>query len=245
MIFLIIAGFVAGFIDAVAGGGGLISLPALMALGLPPKLALGTNKAIGISTAIASSFRYWVSGTIEWRRVFPMALFAGLCSVLGAWVATQTSPEVLRPVILFGLILVALYVALKRRFGLTTQEAKKHAILWISLLSGGLGFYDGFFGPGTGTFLMMSFVLIGGAHLLKASANSRLINLGTNIGAIFLFASKGYVDFRLALPGAMAAFLGGVVGAQFALKGGAKAIRPVFILITWLMIGKVAWDLWS
>jgi len=245
VIFLSFAGFAAGFVDAVAGGGGLISLPTFLALGLPPTLALGTNKVVGISTALASSSRYFVSGLVDWRRLLPMIAAGLLLSAVGSYVATLLEPAVLRPVILVGLICVGIYTALRRKFGLSEGKAKAHWALWMLLFSGTMGFYDGFFGPGTGTFLMMAFVLIAGQPLLNASANSRVVNLATNLGSLLLFALKGVVDFRLALPAALCAFLGGILGATWAVKKGSGAIRPVFVLVTWMLIAKVAWDLWK
>ena len=121
---LIGAGFCAGFVDAVAGGGGLISLPALLALGLPPVTALGTNKAIGICTSLASSFRYFLSGKVEWRKTLPLALIAGICSSVGSLTATLTRPEVLRPIIVVGLVIVGIYTVSHQAFGLSKNRPK-------------------------------------------------------------------------------------------------------------------------
>lgn len=244
LIFLVIAGFSAGFVDAIAGGGGLIALPALLALGIPPKIALGTNKFIGISTTIASSFRYGMARSIAWRFVLPMVTLAFLASAFGAWVATITDPAVLRPIILAGLILVASYLIFKNRFGLKPTEQRLYHWIWPLLIGFGIGFYDGFFGPGTGTFLMMAFVILFGKELLFASANSRIVNFSTNLGALLLFTATGYVKFKYALPGAIASFIGGIAGASWALKKGSKAIRPVFIGVVWLLIAKLIWDFW-
>jgi len=240
-----IAGFFAGFVDSVVGGGGMISLPTFLALGLPPTLALGTNKVVGISTAIASSACYGASRSINWKVVIPTACFGVMASAIGAFTATVTDPTVLRPIILIGLFLVATYLLFKNRFGLQERPKKLHHPFWGILLGVGVGFYDGFFGPGTGTFLMMAFVGLFGEELLRASANSRLINFATNLGALMLFASRGQVHFSYALPGAIAAFVGGLCGATWAIRKGSKAIRPVFIIAVWALMIKLVWDLWK
>lgn len=236
-----IAGFFAGFVDAVAGGGGLISLPALLATGMPPQVALGTNKCIGIATASASSIRYTMSRMID-RSVLPVLALGVAAGGLGALTASKTRPELLRPVILIGLVAVGIFLLIRRNFGLHPKpDAPKHHG-WLRILVIAIGFYDGFFGPGTGTFLMMSFVSVMGFSLLKASAHGRLVNLCTNFGALAVFLTIGHVEWRLALPAAAASFLGGTLGASWALKHGSKAVRPVFLIVTWGLIAKVAWD---
>jgi len=240
---LIVAGFSAGFVDAIAGGGGLISLPALLALGLPPADALGTNKAIGICSAAASSYRYGRSGVFAWRATAPLVLAGALFGGAGAFVATLVDPKVLRPILLVGLVAVAAYVSLHRKFGADVKPEKKARNLWIHVLVIVIGFYDGFFGPGTGTFLMMTFVILNGDLLLAASGKSRLINLGTNFGAITIFVARGHAEILLALPGSLAAIVGSSLGASLAVQKGAAIIRPVFLIVTWGIIAKVAFDL--
>ena len=115
----------------------------------------------------------------------------------------------------------------------------------MTVVASAIGFYDGFFGPGTGTFLMMAYVWFQGKNLLEASANSRVINFATNLGAILFFASGGYVEFRFAFPASVAAFVGGLLGAHWAVARGSKVICPVFIAVTWGLIGKVLYDLWT
>lgn len=234
--------FLAGFVDAVAGGGGLISLPAVLALGLPPTLALGTNKVIGSASVVASSFRYWRAGEIK-KIALPLAAIAGLCSVAGALTATWIRPAVLRPVILGLLIAVGLYTVSQRRFGLAEETPPPGRGKWIWGVTAAIGFYDGFFGPGTGTFTMIAFVLLLGWPLLGSSGNARLVNLASNLGALLLFAAHRQVAWRMALPGALAALCGGMAGAGWAVKNGSRGIRPVFIAVTWFLIAKVIWDL--
>jgi uncharacterized protein len=241
-LFLILGGFSAGFIDSIAGGGGLISLPTLLALGLPPTLALGSNKLIALGAGSASSLRYGFARFIDWKRIAPVAAAAGVAASAGAFAAAKTDPSVLRPVILGGLIAVATYLLFKRGFGLSPQRKRLAHPLWPFLFVIPIGFYDGFFGPGTGTFLMMGFVALFGHELLNASANSRFINLATTVGSFALFASTGNIDYRFVLPGAVASFAGGICGATFSVRHGSRAIRPVFLVVVWMLISKLAWD---
>ncbi|MFH1262889.1 MAG: TSUP family transporter [Pseudomonadota bacterium] len=242
LLFLILGGFSAGFVDSIAGGGGLISLPTLLALGLPPTLALGSNKVIAIGTGAASSLRYGFGRCIDWRTITPVAIGAGLAAAAGAFAATRTDPSVLRPIILVGLIAVATYLAFKRQFGRAPGKKRwKHPIgPFLFVLP--IAFYDGFFGPGTGTFLMMGFVLLIGQELLNASANSRYINFATTLGSFALFAGTGNVDFGLVLPAATASFAGALTGASISIRNGSRVIRPVFLTIVWALIAKLAWD---
>ncbi len=235
-------GFSAGFVDSIAGGGGLISLPTLLALGLPPTVALGSNKVIAIGTGMASSLRYGFARFIDWKTITPVAVAAGIAAGAGAWAAAKTDPSVLRPVILFGLIAVATYLVFKRQFGLSPQRKRLMAAVWPFLFVIPIGFYDGFFGPGTGTFLMMGFVALFGQELLNASANSRYINFATTIGSFAVFAATGNIDYRFVLPAAAASFVGGILGASFSVKHGSRAIRPVFLAVVWMLIAKLAWD---
>ncbi len=244
LLILVIAGFSAGFVDSVAGGGGLISLPMLLAMGLPPKLALGTNKVVGISASLSSTIRYAFNGSIQWRQIWSMGLLAGLASAGGALGATKLDPDLLRNLILFGLLGAATYFLLRRQTGLEPGKWKLTHPVWMAAVGIVWGFYDGIFGPGTGTFLMLSFILLFGRELLQASANSRFVNFCTNLGAILLFSSTGYVDFRLALPAGMAAVAGALTGATWSIKKGSKAIRPVFMGVVWLLILKLAYDLY-
>ncbi|MFH1018240.1 MAG: TSUP family transporter [Pseudomonadota bacterium] len=244
LFFLIAAGFSAGFVDAIAGGGGLISLPAFLAIGLPPYAALGTNKIVGLATAFASSNRYRFSGLLSWRRLSPLFAAAMALAWLGAFTATHIDPQILRPVILVLLVAAALLVAFRDRLGLKqVPERFRIPLTWV--LFPLIGFYDGFFGPGTGTFMMITFLFVAGLDLLRASAQSRVVNLASNVGALLWFIPHGDVRFQLALPAAIASFVGGILGASLAVRRGPSLIRPVFMGVTWALILKVAWDLFA
>jgi uncharacterized protein len=238
---LIGAGFFTGFVDSIAGGGGLISVPTLMMLGLPPSMVLGTNKVIGISNSFASSFRYRYARLISWRNLFPLVLSAFFLSIVGAYVATHINSQVLRPVILALLIFAGILVLLRDRFGMENRTPRARDLTWMFVPL--IGLYDGFFGPGTGTFLMMTFVFFHGDELLTAGAKSRAVNFATNLGALIWFASHGSVNYRFVWPAALASFVGGTIGSSLAVKKGAYLVRPVFIAVTWGLIARLAWQM--
>ena len=220
-------------------------MPGMLLLGMPPHTALGTNKMVGIATAIASSFQYTRARAVLWKEILGACLSALVFSLLGAYVATAVDPDVLKPVILIGLIFATVLFFVRRGFQDDALPRVLHGQGWIVLMGAFLGFYDGFFGPGTGTFLMMGFVLLFGHRLLNASANSRIINLCTNVGALLWFGFSGHVELMMVLPASVASFIGGTVGARLSVKNGAKVIRPVLIVVILLMITKISLDMWN
>lgn len=244
MLFLVTAAFLAGFVDAIVGGGGLISLPSLLALGLPPKVALGSNKMIGISTAIAGTSKYIHSKAIKWEGIklaIPLALLGGL---LGAWLTTMFSTETLKHIIFYGLILIVLFLLMNRKFGLMERKSLwSIEFLWpVAFI---IGTYDGFFGPGTGTFLVIAFVHLFGYSFLPASATGRILNLASNCGAVLMFWHLKLIDFSFVLPGMIAAFAGGLCGATYAIKYGSKGIRPILFAVVFGLIIKLGMGLFS
>lgn len=236
--FLITAAFVAGFIDAIVGGGGLISLPSLLAMGMPPKIALGSNKMIGISTAIAGSAKYVHSKSVKWsgmKIAVPLS-FGG--ALIGAWLTTFLTPEILRHIIFYALIAIVIFLLFNKKMGLLERQAIL-PIQYVWLMSFLIGIYDGFFGPGTGTFLVIGFVHFFGYTFLPASATGRILNLASNIGAILLFYHLKLIDFGFVLPGMVAAFVGGLCGATYAVKYGPNGIRPILFLVVFGLIIKL------
>ncbi len=238
MLFLIIAGFVAGFIDAIVGGGGLISLPSLLAMGLPPQIALGSNKLIGISTAAAGSSKYIHSKSVKWQGMkfaIPCSLIGGF---LGVYLASHFSNEVLKHVIFYLLIAIACFLLLNKKFGLM-EKKKMWPTYTLPIIAFVIGTYDGFFGPGTGTFLVIAFVHCFGYAFLPASATGRILNLTSNVSAAILFWVIGWVNFYFVLPGMIAAFVGGLLGATYAVKYGSKGIRTILFVVVFALIIKL------
>jgi uncharacterized protein len=251
---LALAAFAAGVIDAVAGGGGLITVPALLAAGLPPHLALGTNKGQSVFGSGASLLRFSRAGMVDPRRArvaFPGG-FAG--SLLGAALVLLVRPAVLRPVVLALLVAVALFMAFRpnlqaaaamaeaaprRRWPVAARHAQGAALL-IALA---VGAYDGFFGPGTGTFLIVAFALVLGDGLTRASGEAKVVNFASNLAALALFASRGVVVWQVALPMAAAQFAGSTLGAHLAVRRGDSFVRRVVLLVVLALVLKLGLDL--
>ncbi|MDN3955666.1 sulfite exporter TauE/SafE family protein [Sporolactobacillus laevolacticus] len=244
--FLMAAGFCSGFIDAVVGGGGLISTPALLSIGLPPQIALGTNKLASSTGSLTSTLTFIRSGKINLRlttKLFPLSFIGSACGVL---LVHFLSPEVLRPLILFLLIAVTIYTIAKKDWGSTSlySNLNMKTILWFFPLIFIIGFYDGFLGPGTGSFLIFSFLTIG-FDFVRAAGNAKLLNFGSNIAGLLTFAALGYVNYRLGLIMAVALIVGSWCGAKFAIKHGSSYVKVFFVVITVLLIGKNVYSYFS
>lgn len=243
---LAFAALCAGTIDAIAGGGGLLTVPALLAAGLPPHLALGTNKGQSVFGSFSALIRYRRAGLVDGKRAritFPLGI---LGSLLGAAGVLLLRPETLRPLVLILLIAVALFLTVYRRRD-TPRPAHPPAHRWAiaAVLAFVIGGYDGFFGPGTGTFLIAGFVGLLGLSLPQATADAKVVNFASNLAALATFALRGVVLWKIALPMALAQFLGGWVGAHLAVKGGARLIRPVVLLVVVALVVKITVDLYG
>lgn len=238
--------FLAGLCDAIAGGGGTISLPALMLAGLPTHFALGTNKmCMSMGTAV-SVYRYGKSGRIRWFVSLIAAAGAVLGAILGARIALLIDDKYMRYILLVLLPASALFLALNKNFGREGRE--KHfpptkTGLLAFLCGAGVGLYDGFFGPGAGTFYIMALSAALGLGLTEATADSRVINLASNVGALITFISSGVVLWRLALPGILCTMAGNYVGSGLAMKNGARFVRPVMAGMIALLFIKTIYDL--
>jgi uncharacterized protein len=240
---LVAAAFGAGIVDAIAGGGGLVTVPLLSAFGLPPHAVLATNKGQSMFGSAASLVTFWRAGKVSRRLAaytFPLAL-AG--SIAGAIAVTAVSPANLRPIVIV-MLLCAAALMLVRKPRRDDDAPTARAFGWAIVLAVAIGFYDGFFGPGTGTFLIIGFVLLCGASLARATADAKVVNFGSNLAAVIWFASHGYVVWEIALPMAAAQLAGGIVGARLALRGGAPLIRIVVVVVSLGLVGKLAYDLW-
>lgn len=235
------AAFGAGLVDAIAGGGGLVTVPALLAAGLPAPVALATNKGQASFGAISSFASFWSRGGIDRKRA-PFGFVLGFVgSLAGARVLLMVRPEPLKPVVLVLLMMAAAFIAWPRKP--TKGEAHSWAMLALGPIAFGLGFYDGFFGPGVGSMLIVAFVLVFGDSLTRASGNAKVVNLASNLAALLLFALKGAVLWRIALPMAGANALGAFVGARLAVKRGDKFVRVVVLGVVSVLVLKMAYDL--
>ena len=245
-IIVTLASLLAGFVDAIVGGGGLILLPALFATfpAAAPATLMGTNKSAAIWGTGIATWQYSRRVSMRWRAMLPAtaAGFAG--AFLGAWVVTLISADFLRKLLPLVLVALLLYTLAKKELGRThAPRLAGGAETWAASLIGlGIGFYDGFFGPGTGSFFVFLFVRVLGYDFLHASASAKLLNLATNVAALLLFAAKGHVWWHFALPLAVANVVGSLLGAHLALKHGAGFVRGIFIFVVGALILKTGWD---
>lgn len=246
LIFLCIAAFAAGFIDAIVGGGGLVQTPAGLVLlpQLPVSTVIGTLKIPAFSGTALASLQYMQKVQIKWRLMAIMTLLAFGSAMAGSYMLSKVNNYFMKPVLLVILVLVALYTYSKKNFG--THTEKDHSFteqLWYSIVTSIIiGFYDGFIGPGTGSFLVLAFITLLGFDFLKASAHAKLINLSTNLGSILFFAGSGRVIFAIAIPMAICNAVGGTLGARLAIVKGNKFIRIFFLVIVVGTILRFAYD---
>lgn len=238
---LALAAFGAGLVDAIAGGGGLVTVPALLAAGLPAPVALATNKGQASFGAISSFASFWSRGGIDRKRAPLGFVFGFVGSLAGARVLLMVRPEPLKPVVLVLLMLAAAFIAWPRK----PTKGEPHAWAMVALvpIAFGLGFYDGFFGPGVGSMLIVAFVLVFGDTLTRASGNAKVVNLASNLAALLLFSLKGAVLWRIAIPMAAGNALGAFVGARLAVKRGDRFVRVVVLGVVTVLVLKMAYDL--
>jgi len=246
LIFLALASGFAGFVDAMAGGGGLIQLPALL-IGLPNKelpLILGTNKVPSIFGTAAAARNYFKNIKPDIPLTVSMMGPAFIGSITGAAFAATVPKDFFKPFIVFLLITVAIYTWRKPALGMSEnlKFTHKKRLLFVALIGLLIGFYDGIFGPGTGTFLVFFLVSGIGYAFLKASATAKLVNIATNAGAILSFQLTGHIWWQLGLLLAFANVAGAVIGSRLAIKGGSPLVRKVFLAVIFLLIARVAWD---
>ena len=246
LIFLALASGFAGFVDAMAGGGGLIQLPALL-IGLPNKelpLILGTNKIPSIFGTTAAARNYFKNIKPDIPLTISMMGPAFIGSITGAAFAATIPKDFFKPFIVFLLITVAIYTWRKPALGMNEnlKFTHKKRLLFVALIGLFIGFYDGIFGPGTGTFLVFFLVSGIGYAFLKASATAKLVNIATNAGAILSFQLTGHIWWQLGLLLAFANVAGAVIGSRLAIKGGSPLVRKVFLAVIFLLIARVAWD---
>lgn len=239
--------FVAGFIDAVAGGGGLVQVPALFVLmpGVPAATLLGTNKFASIWGTLLAAWQYARQVPFEWRATLPTCAAAVLFGFLGARTVAQVPGDFLRPLILLLLLGVLAWTLWRKDLGaLHAPKLTPAAQFWTGLAVGSaIGFYDGFFGPGTGSFLIIAFVGLFGFSFLAASASAKAVNVVTNFAALLYFLGHGHVLYAVAAPMALCNVAGSFIGTRLALRLGSRFVRAVFVVVVAALIARYAYDL--
>jgi uncharacterized membrane protein YfcA len=234
LLFLCLAGFIAAIVDAIAGGGGIISLPAYLLFGIPPQMALGTNKFSGTACSFTSSFHYFKFGktyTPLLKFLIP-ATFLG--AVLGVTVVLSINQQILRIVLIFLIVIMGIYSLFSKNMGELNhfQGINLKSIALGCAFAFLLGLYDGVFGPGAGSFLLFMFIKIYHFDFLNASGNAKVLNFVSNITSLTLFAIHGKIVYLYAVPVSAFMVLGAITGTKIACNKGSKLIKPLFILIS-------------
>lgn len=241
---LFLAGLAGGFIDAIAGGGGLLTVPALLAAGLPPSTVLGTNKFQSVFGTSVAVHRYARAGLTRLPGLRLALLLSFAAAMAGAWAVSVLDKDLLKRAIPWMLASVAVYTALNRRFGLHAGERKLSPAIFATIFGLALGFYDGFFGPGTGSFWTVALVTLMGFELRQATSYTKVANLASNAGALCVFLVGGAVNFGIGGVMIAGQLLGARAGAGLVVRSGAKLIRPIFLAVVFAITVKLLWDAW-
>lgn len=242
-IVIALAGLLAGFIDSIAGGGGLITLPTLLAVGLPPHLAIGTNKVQSVFGSGTAAWRYGRNGLIPWRRIVPGVLASLVFSAVGAWSVSRIAPGFLEYMLPFVLVVLWVYVAAKKRLGDVETHARITPRIFYPAAGTLLGYYDGFLGPGTGSFWTVSQVSLVGMDLKQATAATKPSNFASNVGALAYFLIAGNAVIAVGLVMAAGQILGSIVGSHLVIGRRPRFIRPFFLTVVAATIVKLFVDL--
>ncbi|MEU1391551.1 MULTISPECIES: TSUP family transporter [unclassified Nonomuraea] len=245
VVVLLAAAAGAGWVDAVVGGGGLVQLPALLMTGMPPVQAMATNKFSSVFGTASAAVAYARSTKIDRQVALPGAALAVVSAGLGAWAAAAISADVLRPVVMVVLLGVAAFVTLRPSMGAVPQphlRTDARVVAAVAAAGVGIAFYDGIMGPGTGTFLIIAFTTILGLDFVAASASAKIINVGTNLGALAVFGLQGHVQWALGLGMALCNVAGAQLGARMAIRRGTAFVRVVLLCVVVAMVIRLGWQ---
>lgn len=244
LVLLFFTGFLSGFVDSIAGGGGLISVPVLMTTGMPPQVVLGTNKLQSSFGAFSSAYNYTRKGVVNIRECIPGIVFTIIGASLGTISVQLLSPDFIRQLVPFLLIPVFVYTVFSGGFN-TASEAKMPRNLFFFIAGLSIGFYDGFFGPGTGSFWAAGLVFFLGMELTHATGTTKVMNFTSNIVALTLFVIGGNVNYQVGFVMAVGCAIGARTGSSMAVKKGSRFIRPVFVTIVLITIIRLFYQNYS
>jgi uncharacterized membrane protein YfcA len=240
-IILFLGGFCAGFVDSIAGGGGLISLPVLLSVGLPPQLALGTNKLQGSFGTFSASFNYIRKGKADLKSSIAGIVFTFIGAALGAWFIQRLDPAFIKHIIPILLMAVFIYTLVSKEFGFKQRRAVMNRRLFFFMFGMSLGFYDGFFGPGTGSFWTVALMILLGLEMTAAAGVTRIMNFTSNVVALLVFVIGHNVLYSAGLCMAGGQIIGARIGSGLAIKKGARFIRPIFLSVVFLTIVRLSY----
>ena len=233
------AGFAAGLIDSIAGGGGLITVPVLMSIGLPPQVALGTNKLQSSFGSGSAMLHFVRAGTVTLSDCWIGILWTAIGAALGVWAVQLLDATILKQLIPWLLAAIAVYTLCSPRLGAEDSHARMKTGPFYLLFGLAIGFYDGFFGPGTGSFWTMALMMLLGCSMMRATATTKVMNFTSNIVALIFFLAVGQVRFMEGLVMGGGQFLGARVGSRLVIKRGTAFIRPVFITVVLALVGRL------
>jgi len=232
-VILFIAAFLASLIDSIAGGGGLLTTPAMLLVGINPLNTLATNKFQSCFGTFTSTYNYYKNGLLTEPKRFLYFFLSFGGSMIGTYLVSRISNELLESIIPILLISAAVFFILNR--GPSTSNKSSSLLFIFNVIVILIGFYDGFFGPGTGSFFVLAFVIIKGISIMEATAITKLLNFASNFAAFLIFALKGYVIWELGLIMAVAQIGGANLGSRFAISNGEKVVRPVLVIVSILL----------
>ena len=247
IVLLCIAGFTAAFVDSIAGGGGLISLPAFLLAGVNPHFALGTNKFAATAASLTSSIKYASSGKVEFKLLKYLIPFTLIGAVLGVNTVMSIDQKYLYAMVLVLVMVVGIYSFFSKDIGKVNRfnGLTKQNIMLGMVLALALGFYDGFFGPGTGSFLIFGLIGIYGFDFVLAGGNARVLNFVSNISALVMFAVYHRIDYLIGFPVLVAMIFGARFGTVMALKNGSKLIKPIFVTMSLAVAAKMLFNIFK
>jgi uncharacterized membrane protein YfcA len=233
---LFFAGLLAGFIDSIAGGGGLISLPALLSVGLPPQIALGTNKLQGTFGVCTAAFTFIKRGKVDLKECGLGIVTTLIGATIGALTVQRLDPQFISYLVPFLLLFVFIYTIFSKNLGFDDRKSRIHIRLYYLLFGLLLGFYDGFFGPGTGAFWTASLLILVGYNLTKTVGVTKIMNFTSNLVALTVFAISGNINIYAGITMAVGQVIGARIGSNLAIEKGTSFIRPIFLVIVFLTI---------
>ena len=239
---LFLTAFLAGLVDSIAGGGGIITLPVMLSLGFPPHIALGTNKFQASFGSFTASYYYIKKDVVILKECIAGILFTLTGSAIGTWTVQQVSSDVLKYIIPFLLVGIIIYSFIKTNLGEIDNRARMNEMIFYFTAGLTFGFYDGFFGPGVGSFWAIAFVVGLGYNLKKATGYTKVMNFTSNIVSLVIFILGGYVIFTAGIVMALGQIAGSKIGAELVIRRGVKFIRPIFITIVILTTMKIIYD---
>lgn len=242
LLLLMCAALIAGFIDSIAGGGGLITLPALLATGMPPALALGTNKLQSCFGSFTATLYFWRQGLVQISNMWPHIVCTFIGSALGTLLVQHIDPTLLSRLLPFLLIGFSIYFLVSPRISNEDSEQRLSPLIFAFVIGTSIGFYDGFFGPGTGSFFAIAFVALAGFGLAKATAHTKLLNFTSNLASLLFFALGGHVLWSAGLAMAVGQYLGARLGSRMVVSHGVKLIRPLLVGVSLLISLRLLWQ---